>query len=174
MSYSTVLSPRRMVMAPPTLTSWRASSGSSTGSSDSGTFSSSTGLPNWMALSMVRTKVAWLCLTTLRPRAASLLRIHLFAWRCGSMQSGQRPLLVIMMALSTLKLSFGSLLMTQLRTATASPRQALSLKAAAQGMRFEVSILLHSAMHSSRKAAVKAPRYAIMPALSTTSPTMLS
>lgn len=56
--------------------------------------------------------------------AFSLAFIHLLAWPCGSIMSGQRLLLVIMMALSMEKASLGKPVSSQSRMVTGSPSTA--------------------------------------------------
>ena len=83
-----VLSPSLMQMLPPCLKVCFKSKGSRMGSKSSPMFSSSTGVPNWMQFSRVRTKSESVSLMTCRFLALSMFLIHLLAWPCGSIISG--------------------------------------------------------------------------------------
>jgi hypothetical protein len=68
--------------------------------------------------------VLLVCQRTCNLFAFSLALIHLLAWPCGSIISGQRLLLVIMMALSMEKASLGRPARSQSRMVTGSPSTA--------------------------------------------------
>ena len=88
--YGITESPIFITSLPPCLKVCFKSTGSSAGSSASNTFSITTGLPKRTAFSSVRKKSLSLGLHTSHPASASMFLIHLFAWVCGSMQSGHR------------------------------------------------------------------------------------
>lgn len=85
--------------------------------------------------------------------------------------SGQRLLSKRMMALSMLKLSFGSLSMTQPRILTGSPSVVSSRKLSLKGIFLAPKSLDHCNIACSRYKEVKAPMYAISPAERVISPT---
>ena len=143
-------SPRRIVATPPAMIICFNRIDSKIGSSDSGTFSSNTGLPNWIAFSRVRTKLPWFCLTTFNEFASSIFFTHLFAWPCGSIIRGQRLLRKSIMPFSIEKASFGSLLMIQDRMVTGLPSVSRRVKPVEQVIPFEVSRVDHCLIASSR------------------------
>lgn len=112
----------------------------------------------------------WFCLTTFNWLSDSLFFTHLFACPCGSIIRGQRLLSNSIIALSMLKLSFGSLSITHPRILTASPNVVSSRKFSLQGMFLAPNNLAHWEIACSRNADVNAPMYAMTPEDSVMSP----
>lgn len=112
----------------------------------------------------------WFCFTTFNWLSLSLFFTHLFACPCGSIISGQRLLSNSIIALSMLKLSFGSLSITHPRILTASPSVVSSRKFSLQRIFLAPNNLAHWEIACSRNADVKAPMYAMTPEASVMSP----
>mmetsp|Transcript_36702 Transcript_36702/g.92764 ORF Transcript_36702/g.92764 Transcript_36702/m.92764 type:complete len:309 (-) Transcript_36702:649-1575(-) len=159
-----------MHVAPPCLNVCFSSRLSKLASRASPTFSISTGLPNGIAFSSVRRKLASVSLTTMRPRSFSMLRMNLLAAPCGSMQSGQREPRYMQVPFSAEKPSLGRPYRFHCRVSTGSPSTVSSLKPGVQGIPRLSSSATHSWHTSFRYEAVKGPRYAIWAAASSTSP----
>mmetsp|Transcript_14878 Transcript_14878/g.35910 ORF Transcript_14878/g.35910 Transcript_14878/m.35910 type:complete len:233 (+) Transcript_14878:441-1139(+) len=95
---------------------------------------------------------------------------HLFACPWGSIMSGQRRALAIMMPLSMEKESLGKPAMPHSRIATGSPKQLLSEYLALEGMPACLHCATQESAIPSRNAMVKVPKYEIIPALISMSP----
>mmetsp|Transcript_13854 Transcript_13854/g.40818 ORF Transcript_13854/g.40818 Transcript_13854/m.40818 type:complete len:211 (-) Transcript_13854:3280-3912(-) len=111
---------------------------------------------------------------TRRPASASFLRIHLLAWPCGSIMSGQRRATEMMMPLSIEKESVGSPCRFQPRIATGSPTISCRSNRSDMGTCFSSQRRCQPAMASRRKGMVKGPRYAMTADERSTSPTSRS
>mmetsp|Transcript_48480 Transcript_48480/g.115351 ORF Transcript_48480/g.115351 Transcript_48480/m.115351 type:complete len:300 (-) Transcript_48480:779-1678(-) len=135
-------------------------SGSRIESIVSPTFSRSTGRPYCTHASTLRTKSDCESLYTPKLWSFSMFRIHLFAWPWGSIMSGQRRLLDIMMALSVESESRGSPAMFQSRICTAFPRTFSSDTVAEPGMPLPLTSWIAWAMYESRYSEENTPRYA--------------
>mmetsp|Transcript_24976 Transcript_24976/g.66020 ORF Transcript_24976/g.66020 Transcript_24976/m.66020 type:complete len:210 (-) Transcript_24976:155-784(-) len=103
-----------------------------------------------------------------------VLRIHLFAWICGSTMSGHRRDFERIRALSTESWSLGSLSITHWRMITSSPITTLSWKDWEEGTAFFFMVSIHEVMAWFRYFARKTPRYATMPEEIRTSPVSFS
>mmetsp|Transcript_27072 Transcript_27072/g.59096 ORF Transcript_27072/g.59096 Transcript_27072/m.59096 type:complete len:256 (-) Transcript_27072:1097-1864(-) len=89
------------------------------------------------------------------------------------MQSGHRRALSSMMAFSVLNSSFGSPWMFQLRIFTGSPMKSAKLNFSLKGTSFSRFVSTHLFTVSLRYVALNAPRYAMDPAATSTSPVIL-
>mmetsp|Transcript_13734 Transcript_13734/g.31761 ORF Transcript_13734/g.31761 Transcript_13734/m.31761 type:complete len:259 (-) Transcript_13734:8766-9542(-) len=161
-------------MTPPCLKVCRSNRGSIVGSSSSPTFSRSTGVPNWMAFSRVRTKSESLNLITLHLCSFSMFFTHLFACDSGSIISGHRRLLEIMMPFSTDRVSDGKPAMPQARICTGSASTEPIVVLGVCGMECHASFSSHSLYSAARYWPVNAPMYPIAPAACSASPTRWS
>mmetsp|Transcript_74192 Transcript_74192/g.176935 ORF Transcript_74192/g.176935 Transcript_74192/m.176935 type:complete len:208 (-) Transcript_74192:4580-5203(-) len=101
------------------------------------------------------------------------LRIHLFAWICGSIIKGQRLELDRINALSIDTWSLGSLSITHCRMATSSPITERSKKVDEEGTLFSSISEIQDSTDSLRYLARKQPKYAMMPEEMSTSPVKL-
>mmetsp|Transcript_27175 Transcript_27175/g.68385 ORF Transcript_27175/g.68385 Transcript_27175/m.68385 type:complete len:285 (+) Transcript_27175:3257-4111(+) len=135
--------------------------------------STSTGLPMRMLFSSVRRYCPSVSLITRSPLLASMAFTHALACPCGSIMSGQRRALAIMMPLSMEKLSLGSPWMAHSRILTGSPSASCRLKTLEEGMPFSLHSSTHFPTMRSRYTMVKAPRYEMRPALMSISPVKL-
>mmetsp|Transcript_41524 Transcript_41524/g.94563 ORF Transcript_41524/g.94563 Transcript_41524/m.94563 type:complete len:309 (-) Transcript_41524:1212-2138(-) len=149
-----------MIMELPFLVTALERTGSRAGSSSSPTSWIRTGFPNWIAFSICRIQSPIFKSKTLIPDSFSRFRIHLFAWPWGSIMSGQRRLLDIMMALSVESESRGSPAMFQSRICTAFPRTFSSDTVAEPGMPLPLTSWIAWAMYESRYSEENTPRYA--------------
>ena len=86
------------------------------------------------------------------------------------MMSGHRRALLITMALSIENESLGKPSIVQSRIFTGSPRTEMSLKALVHGIFFSSHSFTHCVNTSSRYGSVNAPKYAMYPEQSNTSP----
>ena len=144
-------------MTPPDLKTCLSSTGSSIGSSSSSTFSQSVGLPNCRAFSSERAKSASESLNVMRPAALLMFLIHLLACICGSIMSGQRRALEVMIPLSIEKLSFGRPSMFHERILTGSPKVSVRENLEEHGTCSSLHLLIHAPICWSRKSWVKGP-----------------
>mmetsp|Transcript_15452 Transcript_15452/g.43939 ORF Transcript_15452/g.43939 Transcript_15452/m.43939 type:complete len:208 (-) Transcript_15452:3243-3866(-) len=99
--------------------------------------------------------------------------IHRFAWPCGSMQSGHRRALSTTIPFSTLNESFGRPAMIHARILTGSPKHWTRLNFSDPGTSLSIDALVQSVTAASRNSGVKAPKYAIRPLATSTSPVRL-
>mmetsp|Transcript_11094 Transcript_11094/g.26012 ORF Transcript_11094/g.26012 Transcript_11094/m.26012 type:complete len:262 (+) Transcript_11094:493-1278(+) len=162
-----------MHITPPCLKVCLRRSGSMVGSSSSSTFSSSTGVPNWMEFSRVRTKSASVSLMIFILFFFSMFRKYLFAWPWGSIHSGQRRAVDTTMPLSTEKESAGRPLMIHSRILTGSPSTDSSENACERGTSFSPRTSIQWLVTESRYPFMNAPRYATYPDETSTSPVRL-
>ncbi len=78
----------------------------------------------------------------------SMFLIHLLAWPCGSIHSGQRRELFTMIPLSIEKASTGKPAICQARILTGSPRVLVNENVSEQGIFLALHSLFHSLKHS--------------------------
>ena len=88
----------------------------------------------------------------------SIALTHLFACPWGSIISGQRRALAIMMPLSMLKLSLGNPAMPHSRIATGSPRHLMRENLAEDWIPASLHLFTQLSAMPSRNAIVKVPR----------------
>lgn len=163
---------------PPCLNFCCSKMGSSAASSFSPTFSSSTHRPKRRPFSRLRRKFLSLCFTTSSPFSAmdaSLPRFLMkrLAWPWGSISSGQRRAVAMMMPLSMLCVSVGRPASVQLRSCTGSPSTPSTEQLGVCGMPMAASCSRHSALSCCRNSGVNAPRYDTAPAAMSASPATL-
>eukprot|EP01136_Pigoraptor_vietnamica_P022273 Opistho-1_new@73225 len=167
-------SPILMTVLPACLNVCRSRMGSSAGSSSSPTFSSRHGLPKRTAFSRLRRKSRSVSLTTSRPWSFSRFLIHLFACPCGSMNSGQRRDALTITPFSTERLSRGRPAICHWRRRTGSLSVPTSVTPVVCGTCSRTRFVCHSPTSAARYSAVNGLRYAIVPAATMMSPTILT
>mmetsp|Transcript_145724 Transcript_145724/g.254363 ORF Transcript_145724/g.254363 Transcript_145724/m.254363 type:complete len:345 (-) Transcript_145724:2831-3865(-) len=134
--------------------------GSRDGSISSSTSCISTGVPSCTACSIDRRKSAIFRSSTFRPRLFSMLLIHLLAWPCGSIMSGQREPRLTSTPFSTLKSSPGRPCSCHSRTSVGSDRKSVGTKPRVTGILRRRTSFIHSFSTSSiRYSELNGPAY---------------
>lgn len=109
-------------------------------------------------------------LIILSPRSFSRFFSHLLHWPWGSMLSENLLAFFMMIAFSILNESEGNPFKVQSLILTGSPKTFYNWKLFEEGIWWSLHCLIHCWMIMVLKAAVKAPKYAIIPDATRTSP----